>query len=496
MTKHFKGKIQSTKLKLTSVASDRVWEVQLDGRRFAGGWKNFSVFHSVRGDDVLSFRHDGGMAFHVTPFGRSFSQIQLISSSTSDDEHNVFDAHDDDKDDDVDLGDDDNPVSEEDLCLKKTSSKKRARTETESSEETYLIAHVTPSSLKRDNMCLVSKFARSNGLGGRECYIDLKDEHGKSWTLLLRHNKSTGQAFMRGGWKLFCRSNGIKAGSSCRFKLVQSGTKPVLQLCPNTSSSKANEKENVSESEVDEIESEHCSETVPMHQNKILTLDLKPYTLRTCQFRVPASLTRENGILEAGEVTIVNKDGEEWKSYLVNVKGRDQFYIRGCKAFFVANGIKNVGDPFTLEVIRGGLSPILKICSKVKQASFDGHKTLERKPQMTVQAQHAEDETENRVQKKARVCTEEGPSRCTRGLNKPSSTDPENLQGKQPLQPCSISDHVKKVKQSIVETLTDVRRFRSELENKEQNLEASLQEIDALGEKMTGISKIFNISEV
>lgn len=116
------------------------------------------------------------------------------------------------------------------------------------------------------------------------------NEHEKSWTLLLRHNKRTGQAFMHKGWRSFCRYNGIKPRSSCRFKLVQSGIRPVLQLCPNTSnipegnSSKPNKKRNVSESEGDEIESEDCSETVPMHQNKILTLDLKPYVFRSCQF--------------------------------------------------------------------------------------------------------------------------------------------------------------------------------------------------------------------
>lgn len=73
--------------------------------------------------------------------------------------------------------------------------------------------------------------------------------------------------------------------------------------------------------------------------------------------------------MEAGEVTVLNQDGVEWKSHLVNVKGRDQFYIRSCQDFFVANGIKYVGDPFTLEVIRGGTSPILKICSKVNTKS-------------------------------------------------------------------------------------------------------------------------------
>lgn len=115
------------------------------------------------------------------------------------------------------------------------------------------------------------------------------NEHEKSWTLLLRHNKSTGQAFMRGGWRSFCRKNEIKAGSHCRFKLVQSGAKPVLQLCPTTSSisqgnsSKANQKRNVSESEGDEIEYVDCSETASLNQNKTVTLDFKPYMVKSSQ---------------------------------------------------------------------------------------------------------------------------------------------------------------------------------------------------------------------
>ncbi|ESQ54027.1 hypothetical protein EUTSA_v10027418mg [Eutrema salsugineum] len=483
ISKHFNGKFQSTKLKLTSDASDRAWEVGLDGQRFADGWKTFSDHHCVRYDDVLIFRHDGDMVFHVTPLGRSFShQIQFLSS-TSDDENddddsgsedNIFDDDDDDdnadvKDDDDD-GDDDYSTSEEDLYPKKTSSKKRAR-----SEKSYLVAHVTASNLSRNHICLTNKFARANGLNNRQCEIDLRNEEGKSWTMDLRHNKTTGQAFISRGWRSFCKENGLKAESFCRFECVQSGTKPVLQLCPNSSSipdgnsSKVNEKRNVSETEGDEIESPDRSQTAAsMVQNRIFTLALKPYMLRTGQLRLPASLSRGNGINEAGEITVVNKLGVEWKLHLVNIKGRGQFYIRRFKDCFVANGIKKINDSFTLEVVRGGTSPILKIC------------TEERKTPQTVQALRAGEATETPVQKRSRVCVEGGPSRCTRASNK-SSGEPENLQGKQPLQSCSISDQVTKVKQSIVETLTDVKRFRSELEIKEQNLEASLLEIDELG---------------
>ena len=66
----------------------------------------------------------------------------------------------------------------------------------------------------------------------------------------------------------------------------------------------------------------------------------------------------------------MNKDGVEWKLHLVSVKGRGQFYIRGFKDCFRAIGIKKVGDSFTLDVVRGGTSPILKICSKVNTKSI------------------------------------------------------------------------------------------------------------------------------
>lgn len=119
-------------------------------------------------------------------------------------------------------------------------------------------------------------------------------------------------------------------------------------------------------------------------------------------------------------------------------------------------------------------------CVQVKEATCDGYnKTTEKRPRGTIQASHDEEETETRVQKRARVSAEGGPSRRTRASN--NSSDNHGNLHKQPLQPCSISDQVKKVKQSIMDTLTGVRRFQSELEIKEQNLEASLQEIDALG---------------
>ena len=108
------------------------------------------------------------------------------------------------------------------------------------------------------------------------------------------------------------------------------------------------------------------------------------------------------------------------------------------KDCFRANGIKKVGDSFTLDVVRGGTSPVLKICSKVntksvtfqvlgifccciilclkkcvqeKEASVDGNQTTSRRQSRMIQASRAEEEMETRVQKKARVSGEGGSSR-------------------------------------------------------------------------------------
>ncbi|KAG2244277.1 hypothetical protein Bca52824_093874 [Brassica carinata] len=582
-SEHIEGKHEGKTVTLRSDALGKTWKVKMEGQRLTRGWKEFVEAHVLGVGDIVIFRHERDLLFHVTALGPNCCEIQYTPSGSrrQEDEEESDELERPAKEVEKDLtkivkltptsisfetgrqhlpasftkanglikpgkiilvdrkrsewvmelkvekikgsmymymyitsrngwrtfcgvngvkagesltlelvrggaipmlkfcskvnDDDENAASEEELYPNKTLSKKRARTETEpSSENTYLVAHVTPSNLRRNHMYLSSKFARSNGLNNRQCEIDLRNEHGKSWTLDLRHNKTTGQSFVRNGWRSFCRANGIKAESFCRFKFVQNGTRPVLQLCPNT--------------EADEVESEDCSEPASMNQNRTVALQLKPYMFKAGTLRIPASFGRANGIKEAGTVTIVNRDGVEWKLRLGNMKGSELFYIRGLKDCFVANGIEKVGDSFTLEGIRGGANPILKISSK--EASFD------RRQQRLIQASRVEKEKETRVQKKARVSAEGGPSsHRTRASNR-SSAGPNNLQGKQPLQPCSISDQVAKVKQSVVDALTDVRQFRSQLEIKENNLESSLLEIDVLGEKIMGISKLFNINQV
>ncbi|ESQ54028.1 hypothetical protein EUTSA_v10027046mg [Eutrema salsugineum] len=464
---HLEHKKELVKLKLTSDAFERTWEVKLNGRSFAGGWEDFSAAHCLKDDDVLIFRHHGDMTFHVTPSGRSFSKILCISSSSddSDDDDDDDDSEDDDDDSDNDSEDDDDEDDDDDETWDNGSDSKnilskeksRLKAESSSSENSCFLAP-TPSNLRQDRVSLTKRFSRTNALNKRWCVIDLMNQRGKSWALGLRHNKVTGQDYILGGWRSFCRANELKTGIFYRFELVRNGARPLLQLCSDITSqgncSKANRKAKVSAKSSREDESAS------------LTVTLKPYMLKSRQLRLSSDFSRKNGIKKEGEITLVDKNGVKWPSYVVCVQGR-LYITKGVIDFWAANQIET-GETFTLELVRGeGTTPMLKFCSKAK----------------------VQEETETRFQKRARVSSEGGPSRCTQASNK-STAAPKNLECKQPLQPCSFSDQLTKVKQCSVGIITDVRRFRSELEIKEQNLEALLQELSALGEKVLEINKI------
>lgn len=69
--------------------------------------------------------------------------------------------------------------------------------------------------------------------------IDLVNEHGRRWTLLLAKNKSSNVFYIRRGWLNFCFVNELSEGDSCRFKMIKTGERPVLRLCPQEPNEKS-----------------------------------------------------------------------------------------------------------------------------------------------------------------------------------------------------------------------------------------------------------------
>ncbi|KAG2298710.1 hypothetical protein Bca52824_035182 [Brassica carinata] len=89
---HIEGKTNQKTWKLRSDASYITWEVIQEGRRLTRGWKDFTTAHDLRIGDIVIFKHEGDMVFHVTPFGPSCCKIQYTHPNIIKEEANADDA--------------------------------------------------------------------------------------------------------------------------------------------------------------------------------------------------------------------------------------------------------------------------------------------------------------------------------------------------------------------------------------------------------------------
>uniref|UniRef100_A0A0D3C1V7 TF-B3 domain-containing protein n=1 Tax=Brassica oleracea var. oleracea TaxID=109376 RepID=A0A0D3C1V7_BRAOL len=74
--KHLERNNKRKTAKLRSDASETTWRVEIDGQRLSDGWEDFAVGHDLRLGDIVIFRHEGELVFHVTALGPSCSEIQ------------------------------------------------------------------------------------------------------------------------------------------------------------------------------------------------------------------------------------------------------------------------------------------------------------------------------------------------------------------------------------------------------------------------------------
>lgn len=222
-------------------------------------------------------------------------------------------------------------------------------------------------------------FSRSNGLMNRECEIILLNEDGVTWRLLLNHHKTQGHVYIRRGWRSFCRENKKSANAFLTFKLVQTGIKPVLQLC----------------SSVNNLESRRASS--PTSQDRFLTLTLTPYNLkkfklvrfnqpsiqspyqRCCNVLesiwqcLPLTFVKANGLENASKITLVDRYGIKRTTTLKPDNKHGIMRLgKEWREFCEVNGVK-VGESFKMELINeeeeeeedNRATHLLKFCSKV-----------------------------------------------------------------------------------------------------------------------------------
>lgn len=215
-------------------------------------------------------------------------------------------------------------------------------------------------------------FAKRNGLNKGRQEIVLMNEEGKSWESELKSMVSYRVYIVR-GWTSFCTANQLEVGDSCMFKLLRNTEKPVFRLCSRT---KAERKKKIQSGE----------------ENRSVKLTLTPNSLdlgKQVSFRnlyilgffnafafvtlnllqhLPVNFTRVNGLIKAGKIILVDKNGAEWSMELKVERSAGSMYImsgNGWKSFCVTNGV-SAYESLILELIRGGTTPLLKFCSKVK----------------------------------------------------------------------------------------------------------------------------------
>ncbi|ESQ54023.1 hypothetical protein EUTSA_v10027164mg, partial [Eutrema salsugineum] len=292
-----------------------------------------------------------------------------------------------------------------------------------SSDLTCFRQFVTASNLSRDTVGVPSAFAKRNGLNKGSQEIILMNEEGRSWPSQQKTLVDYRIVIVR-GWTSFCTANKLEAGDSCTFKLLQNANTPVFRLCSRTK-------------------------------------------------HLPVSFTRANGLIKPEKVILVDKNRAEWSMNLKVEKGSGTMYIMSGKHWkrFCAVNEVGAGESLTLELIRGGKLHNNYLCFQMEQSPFDAQARTHKRARVQ---RWISQETRPKHEIREKAAEEGEPFRRTRASNNANQGNLENTH------PCSVSDLVPKVKQSVADTLTSIRLFREELEKMEQKLEDSLQEIDNL----------------
>lgn len=166
------------------------------------------------------------------------------------------------------------------------------------------------------------------------------------------------------------------------------------------------------------------------------------------------------------EIVLMNEEGKSWESEVKTYKSGQVFISGGWRSLCTENKLE-VGDSCTFKLLHNANIPVFRLCSCPKAG-------VEARSHKRARVQRWSQGIRSKHDVRQKIAEEGEPSRCTRSFNK-STGD----QGKfQQTQSCFILDNVAKVKQSVEDTLSSIRRFRAKLQTREQNLEALLQIIE------------------
>jgi hypothetical protein len=236
------------------------------------------------------------------------------------------------------------------LLRKKHVNKRIPETEAKSFSlyKSCFVAYVTDWNLREDTLSLPRNFVRSDGLIKGSNKIVLMNEGARTWTLILKFRDSRRSFYSRGGWRSFCRENGLKPGDSVTFKLESSNTKTPLLLFSIAESKSASTKD----------------------RTRFLTLTVTPSSIRSSRLYLSKKFISVNKMERAGgkKITLLDKNGEEWPVTLLMDKRYTRMVLgSGLREFCNAIGVKAY-ESVVLELVWEETTtlPMFKFCSKIK----------------------------------------------------------------------------------------------------------------------------------
>ncbi|CAH2077351.1 unnamed protein product [Thlaspi arvense] len=344
-SEHIEGRYEKNTVELESDACESTWKVKLEGRRLTVGWKEFTVAHDFRIGDIIIFRHEGDLVFHVTSFGPSCCEIQYVKES-----------------------------------IGNLSTKKNVKTEPESrsSDQPCFVARVTDSNLREDTMFLPRKFGwLLDGLNKGNNKISLANEGERIWTLILKFRESSRTFYMRGGWRSFCHENGLEPGDIITFKIgSNSKIMPLLRFSTlelMKVSTKHSSKGKTGEAGESSQRVPSSSSSSSLKESRFVTLTATPASFRKSRIYLPMRFIRRNRMESAGgkKTTLLDKHGGEWAVALWMLDRR-MYLGSGLKKFLKAIGVE-ANESFVLELVWEDKAspPMFKFCSKIKTRLYE-----------------------------------------------------------------------------------------------------------------------------
>ncbi|EOA18920.1 hypothetical protein CARUB_v10007553mg [Capsella rubella] len=306
---YIEGRYEGKTVELESDASEKSWKVEMEGRRLTFGWKEFASSHDLRIGDVIIFRHQGALLFHVACFGPSCCEIQY-RQSCNDDDH---------------LYDDQENLS-------KLSSVHGI--------------HI---------LFFPKKFATSGALIKGSNNIVLMNEVAKKWRLILKFRESSRTFYMRDGWRSFCHENGLKPGDAVTFELESNNLKtPLLRF---------------STAEFTSVSTKDCNKLGKINKSG----DSQKVSSSSSVTHLPKNFVKVNRMenLARRKITLLDKHGKDWAVTLVRERRNTQTRLGfGLKDFFKANGTK-ANESLVFELVWEDKTtlPLLRFCSNAKTYS-------------------------------------------------------------------------------------------------------------------------------